>query len=130
MGFSLNKRGRTMSVMKNDVEIAQIARVAHEVNRAYCEANGDTSQPPWEGAPDWQKQSAINGVKFHLEHPEASPADSHESWLKEKTLAGWKYGPTKDPAKKEHPCMVAYDALPQDQRTKDFLFLGVVRAMF
>ena len=33
-----------------------IARVAHQVNKAYCEALGDTSQPDWENAPDWQKK--------------------------------------------------------------------------
>lgn len=30
--------------------IEQIARVCHEVNRAYCESMGDTSQVPWEDA--------------------------------------------------------------------------------
>lgn len=40
----------------------QIARVVHEVNRAYCEALGDTSQPKWEDAPQWQRDSAMLGV--------------------------------------------------------------------
>jgi hypothetical protein len=30
--------------------LEQIARVAHEVNRAYCQALGDQSQPAWEDA--------------------------------------------------------------------------------
>jgi hypothetical protein len=106
----------------------QIARLAHEVNRAYCQSLGDDSQPAWENAPDWQRQSAINGVQFHLAHPEASPAHSHEQWLAEKTATGWKYGPVKDPEKKEHPCFVPYDQLPAEQRAKDYLFRGVVRA--
>lgn len=42
----------------------QIARVAHEVNRAYCKALGDDSQEVWELAPQWQRDSAIVGVKF------------------------------------------------------------------
>lgn len=29
---------------------ADIARVAHEVNRDYCQALGDDSQPAWENA--------------------------------------------------------------------------------
>ncbi len=41
----------------------QIARVAHEVNRAYCQALGDNSQPAWEDAPQWQRDSAMLGVK-------------------------------------------------------------------
>lgn len=111
--------------MTND----QIARVAHEVNRAYCRSIGDMSQPSWEDAPDWQRSSAINGVVFTLANPEAPPSASHESWLAEKRAAGWSYGPVKDPEKKEHPCFVPYEALPPEQRTKDYLFQGVVRAL-
>jgi hypothetical protein len=113
--------------MKGSIE--QIARVAHEVNRAYCLALGDASQAAWEDAPQWQKDSAINGVKFHLAHPGAGPDHSHVEWLKEKEAAGWKYGPVKDAEKKEHPCFVPYDALPVDQKAKDYLFRGVVHAI-
>lgn len=107
----------------------EIARVAHEVNRAYCASLGDTSQPAWADAPEWQKKSAIAGVEFHLSHPDAKPSDSHESWLREKERDGWKFGPVKDPEKKEHPCFVPYAQLPAEQKAKDFLFLAVVRAL-
>ncbi len=106
-----------------------IARVAHETNRAYCESINDFSQIPWEGAPDWQKNSAVNGVQFHLDNPEAGCSDSHENWLKVKYADGWKYGEVKDPEKKEHPCCVPYDQLPSEQKVKDALFVGIVRAM-
>jgi len=106
-----------------------IAKVAHETNRHYCQTIGDDSQLLWEDAPDWQKDSAVNGVKFHLENPEAGCSASHESWLKEKYDNGWKHGPVKDPEKKEHPCCVPYEELPVEQRVKDALFVGVVRAM-
>jgi len=49
--------------------------------------------------------------------------------LKEKEEAGWKYGEVKDPDKKEHPCFVSYEELPEQQKVKDALFVGVVRAM-
>ena len=107
----------------------KIAQVAHETNRAYCESIGDFSQIPWDGAPEWQKTSAINGVKFHLANPSASPSESHEKWLQEKYAEGWKYGEVKDVAKKEHPCCLQYTELPMEQRVKDSLFIGVVRAM-
>ena len=107
----------------------QIAQVCHESNRAYCSSIGDNSQPPWESAPDWQKSSAIKGVQFHLKNPNAGPSCSHESWLKEKADNGWKYGPVKDPEKKEHPCFVPYDSLPREQRLKDYLFTAVVHAL-
>ena len=109
--------------------LEQIAKVAHEVNRAYCSAIGDNSQPAWDAAPDWQRASAMNGVKFHLSNPGATPEGSHGEWLKEKMRTGWKYGPTKDPEKKEHPCFLPYEDLPVEQRVKDYLFKGVIEAM-
>ena len=103
-----------------------IAKKCHEINRAYCAALGDASQLPWEQAPEWQRQSAINGVQFHIEHPDAGPDASHNSWLEEKRSAGWKFGPVKDADKKEHPCFVPYDQLPAEQKAKDYLFKQTV----
>lgn len=110
----------------NDFEIAF---VAHEVNRAYCEALGDDSQPPWEVAPKWQRESAVKGVEFHSANPKAGPEHSHEEWLKEKDSDGWKYGPVKDAAKKEHPCFVPYAELPKEQQAKDYIFRAIVHAL-
>lgn len=107
----------------------QIARIAHEVNRAYCEALGDHSQVRWEDAPQWQRDSAMIGVALHLGNPDAGPQVSHESWMKQKVEDGWVYGPVKDPGKKEHPCLVPFDQLPKEQQAKDFLFRGVVHAL-
>jgi hypothetical protein len=109
--------------------VAAIARTCHEVNRAYCESQGDHSQARWEQAPDWQRQSAVNGVLYAMGNPDAKPADSHESWLAEKRGDGWTYGPVKDPVNKTHPCFVSYDELPPSQKAKDYIFLAIVRAM-
>ena len=111
------------------MDIQQIAKVCHEANRAYCETLEDFSQPPWGEAPEWQRSSAINGVHFHLKNPNAKPSHSHDEWLKEKERTGWKYGPVKDAAKKEHPCFVPYEDLPSEQKAKDALFIGVVHAL-
>ena len=106
-----------------------IAKVAHEINKAFCESIGDKSQPTWDAAPEWQKSSAVNGVQFHLDNPEASPSASHESWLKQKREEGWKYGLVKDAEKKEHPCFVEYSELPTEQKSKDFLFKQVIHSL-
>lgn len=106
-----------------------IAKVAHELNKAYCESIGDNSQPTWENAPDWQKNSAIAGVDFHLANPDASPSASHDSWLKQKEAEGWKYGPVKDAEKKEHPCFVDYHELEVSQRSKDYLFKQTIHSL-
>lgn len=106
-----------------------IAQVAHEINKAFCSSIGDNSQPSWEDAPEWQKSSAINGVQFHIDNPNASPSASHESWLKQKTDEGWKYGPIKNAETKEHPCFVSYDELPIEQKSKDYLFKQVIHSL-
>ena len=111
------------------MENLQIAKVCHEANRAYCESIGDYSQPSWDDAPDWQRDSAVNGVKYHQSSPVALPSESHNSWLKEKYAAGWKFGPVKDADKKEHPCCVPYEDLPDEQKVKDALFIAIVHAL-
>ena len=105
------------------------ARVCHEVNRAYCAALGDTSQPPWAEAPGWQRDSALLGVDLHIDNPNAGPEASHESWMRQKVRDGWVYGVTKDPEAKTHPCLVPFGELPREQQAKDFLFRAVVHAL-
>jgi hypothetical protein len=129
MGFSLRDRLHRGEQGSGLRRIEAIAAVCHEVNRAYCQSQADQSQPTWEDAPQWQRASAIAGVWFAIEHPDAKPSDSHESWLAEKVRDGWVYGPVKDPQLKQHPCMVAYDELPPEQRAKDHIFLAVVRSL-
>ncbi len=107
--------------------IGDIARICHEVNRIYCESHGDLSQPTWENAPDWQKQSARSGVIHLMTNRDAKPEDSHINWLKDKEADGWVYGPKKDPKFKTHPCMVPYAELPEQRRHKDALFHTIVR---
>ena len=111
------------------LSIEEIAKVCHEANRGYCKALGDDSQLPWDEAPQWAKTSAINGVRFHLDNPNAGPSGSHENWLKEKEKEGWKYGEIKDPEKKEHPCYVPYDQLPKEQQAKDYIFTSIVKTL-
>jgi len=111
------------------MDIKDIARVCHEANRTYCELIGDFTQVSWYAAPDWQKDSAIKGVLFIQSNPNAPSSASHDSWLQEKKINGWKYGPIKNVEKKEHPCFVPYDDLPLEQRRKDHLFGAICRAL-
>lgn len=108
------------------MKIATIAMLCHAVNAAYFLSQGDESQPSWEDAPDWQKDSILMGVEMHLNNPDASPEQSHESWYAQKEAEGWKYGEVKDAEKKEHPCFLPYAELPDAQKAKDYLFKAVV----
>ena len=112
------------------MDLVQVAMICHETNKAYCESIGDSSQKSWNLAEQWQRDSAINGVRFAIENPDASPSAQHEAWTDAKLADGWVYGPVKDAAKKQHPCLVPYLDLPVEQRIKDYLFKAVVSAFY
>lgn len=118
----------TNSAVAFGISAVNIAKLCHEANREYCKMIGDNSQPSWEDAPEWQKKSAINGVKFHFDNPDAPASASHDSWLKEKQADGWRYAEVKNADKKEHPCFVPYDKLPIQQQLKDYIFRSMVHA--
>lgn len=105
--------------------IERCARVCHEANRALCLTYGDTSHAPWDDAPEWQRSSAMAGVKFRFENPQASAEDSHNRWMEQKLREGWGYGEVKDPANKRHPCLLPYCALPESEKIKDSLFAAI-----
>lgn len=107
----------------------QIARMCHETNRTYCEMLGDNSQVQWQLAPQWQRDSCIQGVRFFLNNPHANPIDMHWNWVKDKTANGWIHGAEKNAALRTHPCMVEYRFLPEEQKRKDKIFISIIRAM-
>lgn len=111
------------------LSIEKVAEICHEANRAYCAALGDMSQLAWADAPKWQRDSAVEGVKFRLAHVFAEPSASHESWSAHKIADGWVYGEVKDPVAKTHPCLVAFDDLPPEQRVKDYIFVSIVESI-
>lgn len=111
----------------NPTTIEACARAAHEANRAYSRSLDDFSHAAWDDAPEWQRQSALLGVKRALEG--ITPEQMHQAWLQMKQSDGWVYGPVKDGETKHHPCMVPYAELPESQRRKDALFLSIVSAM-
>lgn len=111
------------------MNIEDIAKICHEANRAYCETLGDNSQLRWEEAQIWQRGSAIKGVRFNLENPDATLSDTHNSWVEEKRKEGWKYGKIKNIERKEHPCFAEYTDLPDDQKAKDAIFKAIVLSL-
>lgn len=43
----------------------------------------------------------------------------HEVWAKNRMAEGWSYGSVRDDVKKETPCMVAYEDLPENEKEYD-----------
>jgi len=112
-----------------DKKIEYIAKACHEANRVWCQANGDFSQSHWDDAEKWQRDSAISGVAFKLNNPDAKEDAQHNAWMQEKISDGWVYGEVKDTVKKTHPCIVPFEQLPEFQQKKDALFCAIVNAL-
>ena len=45
--------------------------------------------------------------------------NSHEVWAKERISQGWSYGPVRDDARKQHPCLISYEELPESEKVYD-----------
>ena len=50
---------------------------------------------------------------------EALAENVHDTWAKGRMDAGWTYGPVRDDAKKQHPCLVPYGELPDSEKAYD-----------
>lgn len=111
------------------MRIKDVAAIAHDSNRRLCMAHGDLTQHLWATAAEWQRESAIKGVRFALANPDAPPSAQHDAWMADKLADGWVFGEKKDAAKKTHPCLVPFDQLPDHQRAKDHLFKAIVAAL-
>lgn len=103
-----------------------VAQVCHEANRVVQKLNGEEVSPPWDDAPEEMRQSAIDGVQNAMYG--TTPEESHQNWVRFKENRGWTYGQKKSEEDKTHPCLVAYNQLPPEQRIKDRLFTNIVSA--
>ena len=114
---------------KQSQKATAIAMCCHEANRGWCIVNGDDSQKIWREAEDWQRESAIKGVQFRLDNPDAVESAQHDAWMADKIKDGWVYGKTKNTELKQHNCLIPFDQLPEFQQKKDKLFCAIVDAL-
>lgn len=110
-------------------EAYSIAIVCHEANKSWCFANNDESQKSWHEAEEWQRESAVKGVLFRFDNPDAKEDAQHNAWMADKIKDGWVYGEVKDAESKTHPCIVPFNELPEFQQKKDALFCAIVDSL-
>ena len=46
-------------------------------------------------------------------------ANAHEVWSRARLDQGWTWGPVRDDARRQHPCLVPYDQLPEEEKVHD-----------
>jgi hypothetical protein len=63
-----------------------------------------------------------SGVKLPraiAELTELLARNTHENWARQRLAEGWRHGPRRDDAKKEHPSLVPYEKLPESEKAYD-----------
>ena len=50
---------------------------------------------------------------------EAMAKNVHEVWAATRIEQGWSYGPERNDEKKLHPCLIAYEELPESEKEYD-----------
>jgi hypothetical protein len=45
--------------------------------------------------------------------------NAHDNWARQRMSEGWRYGPKRDDGRKEHPCLVPYEQLPETEKEYD-----------
>lgn len=48
----------------------------------------------------------------------------HDVWASQRLAQGWRYGPARDDASKEHPCLVPYEDLLETEKEYDRAVAG------
>ncbi|HCC52083.1 MAG TPA: Ryanodine receptor Ryr [Porphyromonadaceae bacterium] len=43
----------------------------------------------------------------------------HETWAQQRIAEGWKYGEERNDKRKEHPCLIPYEDLPENEKEYD-----------
>lgn len=54
-----------------------------------------------------------------LELTEQLAKNAHEVWAQERMSQGWQPGPERNDLRKEHPCLVRYEQLPESEKVYD-----------
>ena len=63
--------------------------------------------------------SGIAITKDILDLTELLARNTHANWAQQRLSDGWRWGPARDDEKREHPCLVAYDDLPEQEKEYD-----------
>jgi hypothetical protein len=69
--------------------------------------------------PDPISTTAVELSSDFLKLTELLARNAHEIWAQRRLAEGWKYGPMRNDAAREHPCLVPYDDLPESEKEYD-----------
>ncbi len=73
--------------------------------------------PPYEPRPIDTSQVKLSGDILEL--TELLARNAHDIWARQRLADGWRYGPRRDDARKEHPSLVPYEELSESEKEYD-----------
>lgn len=105
----------------------QTARVVHEALRAYKRTLGEPAAGGWDETSQENRDATLASVE-HVKNglPNVTPASLHEEWMARKIEQGWRYGPVRNAATKQHPDIVPTDQLSPEALMKDEILIALV----
>jgi hypothetical protein len=69
--------------------------------------------------PDPMDTANISPSSDILALSEVLARNTHEVWAAGRIAEGWSYGKVRDDAKRQHPCLVPYEELPESEKEYD-----------
>jgi hypothetical protein len=63
--------------------------------------------------------SMISHSSDWIEMTESLAKNTHEVWAQQRFAEGWKYGAERNDQRKEHPCLIPYEELPENEKNYD-----------
>ncbi|MDR1553452.1 MAG: Ryanodine receptor Ryr [Prevotellaceae bacterium] len=54
-----------------------------------------------------------------LQLTELLAKNTHDIWAAQRFAEGWQYGKERNDARKEHPCLIPYEELPENEKEYD-----------
>ena len=76
------------------------------------------------GSPDGYRPEPVKTTGIELDASiepliELLARNVHDLWAQERLAQGWTYGPARDDSRKQHPCLVPYEELPESEKEYD-----------
>ena len=77
------------------------------------------TQNPYTSTPTPNDTSDVELSEELLELVELIAENTHDNWAAGRIVEGWTYGPVRNDDLKQHPCLVPYNELPDNEKRYD-----------
>lgn len=86
-----------------------------------------TTYKCWSEMTEEQQTDFKSIVASCIRNPARTPSEQHERWLISKITSGWTYGKIANADKKQHPNIVHWELLPNEEQFKDAIFCLLIQ---